>query len=464
MRVYKIGGNEVRVMKRTLLISDKINERTTCSFIVVDPTFEITKGMEVVITDGVENIFSGKVFKPKSTGDSIKEISVSCTDYSTLVDKRIIAESYENMLAGDIVKDFILKYFIDEGITEGAIQDGPIIEKAVFNYDNGNKALNYLSDLTSFFWEVDKDKKLNFFDRATYNSPFDLTDTSLNYNGFTVEEDASNYRNRQYLRAGQDISTLQTREFKGDGETAVWAVDLPIAKEPTIKVNGVIKTIGLRGLTENMDFYWSHNDKTISQDRNGVKLTTSSILTVEFNGYYPIIVVADSIGEINTRKELEGGSGLYENVMEESSLDTRNSALDYTNKMLDKYGFIAKVVNFDTHIGGLRAGQLINIKNSQHNVSGDYLIESVTTRDDGAINIYSIKCLDGSKLGGWEKFFRGLVNSGKRLVIRENEILVKLNSIKDNFLIPKFEETMTFNLHQYLICNTDIYCSEELII
>jgi len=431
---------------------------------VIEPDFEITKGMEVVITDNETVIFKGKIFKPRSTGDTVREVSVSCTDFSTLVDKRIIAESYVNTLAGNIVKDLITKYFTEEGITQGTIQDGPTIEKAVFNYDKGNIALNYLSDLTGFLWEIDKDRKLNFFDRATFAAPFGLTNTSLNYNNLTVEEDASEYRNRQYLRAGQDISTTQTRTFKGDGETQVFAVELPLAEEPVIKVNGVIKTVGIRGLEEGFSWYWQKNDKTISQDKTGTKLLSTDTLTIEFKGFYPIIVVAENPEEVESRKLIEGGSGIYESVNEEQSLDTRNSALDYTNKLLDKYGFIAKVVSFNTHVSGLKSGQLINIQNTQHNINGNYLIESVTTRDDGGITLYSVKCLDGSKLGGWEKFFRALVNSNKKMVIRENEILVKLVTFKDSFLKLSLEDEMSYILHQYLICGTTQYCGTDVII
>jgi hypothetical protein len=111
MRTYRIANNTVNVIRRSLNINDKINERTTCSFTVVEPDFQISKGMEVLITDDGTTIFAGKVFTPNSKGDSFKEVSVSCTDYSVLIDKRIIAEAYENTLAGDIVRDFITKYF-----------------------------------------------------------------------------------------------------------------------------------------------------------------------------------------------------------------------------------------------------------------------------------------------------------------------------------------------------------------
>lgn len=463
MRTYTIAENTVTVRKKSLNINDKLNERTTCSFVVIDPDFEITKGMEVLIQDDSTTIFKGKVFKPKSTGYSVKEVTVSCVDYSMLVDKRIIAEAYENELAGDIVKDFITKYFADEGITEGTIQDGPTIEKAVFNYKAGNVALNYLSDLTGFFWEVDQDKKLNFFDKSTYEAPFSLTDTSLNYNDLTIEEDASDYRNRQYLRAGNDISTEQTRTFKGDGETQVFTVDLPIALAPTVTVDGVAKTVGIRGLETGFDWYWQKNDKSISQDSGGTKLTSSNTLSVVYQGYYPIIIVADSTSEIASRKTIEGGSGIYESVDEETNLDTKNSALDYTNGLLNKYGFIPKVVSFNTHVSGLKSGQLLSIQNTKHNIDGDFLIKSVTTRDNGGATIYSVQCLDGSKLGGWEKFFQALINSGKKMVIRENEILVKLIIVEDVFALPVMSDTMTYDLHQYNICGQTI-CGTGVIL
>lgn len=464
MRVYTVGGNQVTVRKNSLSISDKLNERTTCGFVVIEPVFAITKGVEVTVEDDGIIVFAGKVFKPRSAGDKSKEISVSCTDYSILADKRIIAEAYDNILAGDIVRDFITKYFAAEGIVAGTIQDGPTISKAVFNYDDGNKAMGYLSDLSGFFWEIDKDKKLNFFDKSTYNAPFSLTDTSANYKNLAVEEDASEYRNRQYLRAGLDVSTTQTRTFKGDGETQVFAVELSIAEAPIVKVNGVTKTVGIRSLETGFDWYWSKNDKTVSQDTSGTKLTASDILTIEFKGLYPVIIVAESQEEIQSRQAIEGGSGVYENVLEETSLDTKDAALEYTDKLLEKYGFIPKVVSFDTYEAGLRAGQLLPVTNTQHNISGTFLINSVTARDDNGDTLYGVQCLDGSKLGGWEKFFKALVQSKKKFVIRENEILVSLSTFKDSFVNLQIEDTMTYVLHQYLICSTNLFCGPEVII
>lgn len=464
MRTYKINNILVNVQRNSFSYTDKLNERSTCSFIVIDP-FDITKGMEVLIEEDGEVIFAGKVAKPKiSNADTIKLINVSCTDYSQLIDKRIIAETYENMLAGDIVRDFIDNVFYEEGITEGNIQDSLLISKAVFNYDNGNIAMNYLSDVTGHYWEVDKDKKLNFFDKTTYTAPFLLTDTSLNYDNLQVEENADKYRNRQYLKAGQDMSTIQTRAFKGDGETQTFTVDLPIALVPTVKVNGLSKTVGIRGIDKNKEWYWQKGDKTISQETSGSKLSSSDILTIDFQGFYPIIVVAENPEEINSRKSLEGGSGIYESITQEATLDTKDSALEYTNSILQKYGFISKVVTFNTYVKGLKSGQLLTIQNVKYNINGNFLIESVTVRGSGDNTTYSVKCLDGSSIGGWEKFFKSLVNNNQQLLIRENEIVVKLITFKDSFNVPNIEDELSYILHQYKLCSTSLKCGTGVII
>jgi len=618
MRIYKIADNEVTVQKNSLSINDKLNQRTTASFTVVEPGFDITKGMDVTIGQDGQTIFAGKVHKPRESGDKTRYVSVSCVDFSQMIDKRVIAEVYEDALAGDIVKDFIAKVFSQEGISEGTIQDGPVMSKAVFPYINGNAAMNELCDQTGYFWEVDKDKKLNFFERATYNAPFELTDNSGNYSGLQVEEAADNYRNRQITRGPQAISTVQTREFEGDGKRQVFSVDLPIAKVPTVKVNGATKTVGIRGVETGKDFYWQKDDKTISQETvqsawlefdgadnyvffnisnikrieiemtklsesyaeyivdfrpdtnaylwggsstgdltayidgaqinntrdvplnqqvtvelilttpssgtmylmnrytldrllkaivhgvsmyddndilvnqykfdegtgstvgdsigdsdgtiygatwatQGVPLTTSDTLTIEYQGYYPIIIVAENPGEIEARKTIEGGSGIYENVAYESNLDTQESSLQYTEGLLEKYGFIPDIVTFNTYNHGLKAGQLIPIQNTKHGLTGTYLIESVTCRDDDGLTLYTIKCLDGASVGGWERFYMELIKSSKKMVIRENEILVSLTTFRDGFPVPKMEDEMTYTLHQYHICG-QIICGTDVII
>jgi hypothetical protein len=462
MRTYLIAGNPVTVQKNSFSMTDRLSERTVASFVVLEPDSYITKGMEVTVSEGSTVIFKGMVQKPKAQGDIYKTVSVSCVDFSALVDKRVVAEAYDNTSAGDIVKDLILKYFSEEGITEGTIQDGPTITKAVFNYENGNATMNYICDVSGFYWGVDSDKKLNFFDKSTYMASTSLNDDSQNYKDLKVEENADNYRNRQYTRGGYAISSTQTRTFKGDGETQVFTMDLPIVEEPTVKIDGVTKTVGIRGLETGFDFYWQKDNPTVSQDAGGTKLTSSNTLTVQFKGSYPIIVVAESSSEVDLRKSIEGGSGIYENVVEETTLESKDAALEYTNGLLQKYGFIPKVVTFNTY-EEVKAGQIISIINIFHGLSGKFLIENVSAKDDSGMLQYSVKCLDGQNIGGWDRFFKALAQSQKKLAIRENEVLVKLIVLKDSFQNRQIEDAMTYHLHQYKICGQFV-CGTEVII
>lgn len=281
------------------------------------------------------------------------------------------------------------------------------------------------------------DKLLHFFDRGTFNAPFSI-DESSNIRNVKVKKDRQEYRNRQYVRAGQDISTVQIRTFKGDGETQTFSVDLPIAKVPTIKVNGVAGTVGIRGVETNKDWYWQKNDKTISQDSAGTKLSASDTLTVEFQGYYPIMAVSESPEEINNRRAIEGGSGIYENIEEKASLDTKEAALDYSSGLLRRYAKIAKTLTFDTFTAGLKAGMLLPVNIPTHGINNEkMLISKVTINDLGAADSrlnYAVECLDGEAVGGWVNFFKKIVQQGKTFVIREPEKRI-------GFYYPSFIQT-----------------------
>lgn len=473
-KTVKINGvdktNIIRI--GSLRISDNVNERSTASISIFDSTgsFRPEVGQTVEINDGIDLIFSGSIDdvpEEKVLGaNALRYDSIPLVDYHQTADRRIVAEVYENELAGNIVKDIRTKYLADENITAGTIQDGPEIEKAVFNYIPASQCFDELSELTGLQWVIRPDKTLHFFDRSTFIGDPITSESPIR--NVRVRRHRDGYRNRQYLRAGKDVSTTQTRTFKGDGETQVFAVELPIAKVPTVKVNGVAKTVGIRGLETGFDWYWNKNDKTISQDESGTKLTSSDILTVEFQGFYPIIVVADDVEEISDRKTNEGGTGIYESIEEKASLDNKKSATDYANALLRRYAKISTSLTFDTFTSTYLAGQIVNVTIPEHNISEDMLISRINISDpgiaDGRLN-YSLELVSGEVVGGWTNFFKKLVQQNKSFVIRENEILLKLLSVNDSFKNLSLTDNITHNLHQYWICGQESgYVKEEAIL
>ena len=464
MRVYEINNQEVTVEKSTLNIVDSANERTTASFVVAEPAFIIEEGMEVKITENDIVLFAGTIESEKETDNDYKRTAVYCTDYSQLIDTRVVIDAFTDTLAGDIVKKFITDVFSQEGISQGIIQDGAEILRAVFPYIGGNEAMNDVADRVGFAWEVDNDKNLNFYDRSTNLAPFQITENSVFYQ-LQVQKNRKNYRNRQYIRAGEDITQPIIKENptpKPDGLSRTFVTRFPIATKPQIYIDNVEinqNDIGVNGSDQNKKFYYSLKSNTVTQDTSEAALDTESKIEITYRGFYPIIVVAENPHGIDERIAKEPGSGIYEKVNEERTIDTRDAALEFAQSKLEKYGIIPRIVTFKFYEHGLKGGQLLGINLPNRNLSGDFLIETVTTRDENGLTAYYVKCLDGTPLGGWERFFKDLAGKSTRLAIKENEILVLLNSVAET---TEVTETTTDTTFACPIPNEDLYPSENL--
>jgi len=423
-----IGGADKTSLfsRQTLNIIDMINSRSTCSFTLMDPAgaYHPSVGEEVLIYDGAL-IFGGTIDEPeeiKPPGTSALEIPIQAVDWHEKADRRIVAEVYENQTAGAIVQDIITKYLADEGITVGTIQTGATIVKAVFNYIPVSQALDELSELTGYQWVIRADKSLDFFDRATFSAPWSITDNSAIMN-VRVRRNREKYRNRQYIRAGKDISDAKTESFKGDGATRTFTVALPIAKVPTITKNSNPQTVGIGQVESGKQWYWNEGERTFYQDPNETVLGTSDTVEITYQGFFPIIVMANEETAQAERKSVEGGTGIYEAVEEIANVNTGEAAMEYA------------VLTFNTYEEGLNPGHLLPVELTPHNLSGEFLVSRVIMTDPGRADgklLYSVEALDGEAVGGWPQFFRKLIQKGQTFVIRENEVLIRLVQFRDS--------------------------------
>lgn len=455
----------------SLSISYAVNERSTATVNILDKTgsYRPNVGDVFEVYDGATLKFAGTIDDlPEEIIEGTSALiysGVPIVDYNQIADRLLVAESYESKTAGYIVNEIITNYLASEGVSAGTVQTGVTVSKAVFNYQTAAECLDELSELTGYQWKINADKTLDFFDRATYTGTT-ITATS-DTRKIKVKRNRQNYRNRQYLRAGKDIATAETRTFKGDGETQVFTVPLPIALEPTITVNSVSKTVGIRGVETGFDWYWQLDSNTVSQDSSGTKLTSSDTLSVTYQGYYPIMVVSEAPEQIAARKAIEGGNGVYEAMAEKAAIDTQTAALEYSAGLLRRYGTIATTVELETFTE-YEAGQLVSVSLPEHGIDENMLVSKVDVSiigiNDSMRLLYAVTLVSGESFGGWINFFKKIAEKSSTFSIRENEVLVKLIVFTDTFSLPVMIDSMTYDLHQYLICNTTTICGTDVII
>lgn len=428
---------------KTLSIEDAINERSTASFKMTDETgqLDLKDGQPIDIYDNDNvHIFGGFLFFPKRfvpVATNAVFYDVEATDQHLIADRFIVAETFTNETTGDIAKTLRTNYLAADGITIGEIQDGPNIEAITFTrIGTVSDAMDELAELSGFSWWISHDKQLYFVERSTFRAPFDLTDESPIWN-VNLREDKSRYRNTQYIRGGLDRTQEIAKEKptpSPDGVSKTFVTRFPIAKKPRIFIDSVevlSADIGVNGFDTGKKYYYTYNSNNITQDNSETILNTE-VLEITYVGLYPLLVVAQDAQAVEDRKAIEGGTGIYENISNEPKINQRENALEIANGKLRKYTKIEREMTYQTISKGLLAGQIQNVNMDKYKVeNGQFLIDRITITDfEGkGTMLYDVHMVDGEAFGGWTQFFKQLAKEPGKLIIREDEVLVILQTI-----------------------------------
>lgn len=380
----KINNVSKPVVLGSLSIEDNRNERIdTCRFELLSygsNTYrpEVSDDV-VVLRDGVKE-FAGKVISvdERLDGHSVLRFLVECKDHQHEMDRRKVLERFNNKLASEIIKEIFTKYA--PGFNATTYVSAPTMIKAItFNRLTLSECLEKLSDLTNYSWYVDYDKRLHFFARDAEPAPFNITDTSENYIFDTLElsSDMSQLRNRVTVIGGEQEGNHRIEEFEGERarvlEDGAVAFDLisRFGSEPTVKVNGVEKLVGVEYLSREEDFdcFWSYQEKYV-RFKSDTKPEASDTVTVEGIPLYPIIV---SVSDSNSILQY----GVYEHVKIENTVRSREQAIDLGLAELSAYAAKLSEGSFKTYTPGLRSGQIININSDLRGINEDFVIQRV---------------------------------------------------------------------------------------
>ena len=450
-----INGVDEAILFGSFGISDVINARSTFSF-GTDTLNQLTVGQEVLVTVGKNRIFGGTIdsFSRQYIYGTKQRFAVTCVDFNQILDRRIIGETYENITLKDILIDILANFLDGEGITLGSITSGTAIlypsdtlypldtlypdgvdivpiTQAVFNYCNVADAFKFLKEVTGLSYNIDYNKVLTFFHSGA-NPGMAITDECCM--NIEIEETRQEYRNTQYVRAGDGTTTIQTNEIptpKPDGVSKTFNLRFPIATKPTIFIGAVQvdpMQIGINGLDENKQWYWQKNSSQITQDNASGVLTDVQIISVTYKGLRPIIIKVDNPTGKLARQGIEGGSGIYESIISQPNLDNKQAGIEYAQGLLKKYGEVTNQITVYTR-EKREAGQMVLVDSKKLGIVDYYLITNVSVSIDGDGFVYTMKGTSGEDLGDWVEFFRKLAPLPTEK--KENETIIKIKVLAE---------------------------------
>ncbi len=443
-----ISGVErsVDIIHQSIVIEDVINDKqNTLSFSLMDrqslgvpdPDDEVV----ITLSDGTI-IFSGFIIgvKPGSKQKTgLVLFDISCIDQVRLFDRFLVHKTYEGMTDKAIIQDIVATYCAGSGITTDNVIEGVTIDQIAFNYLQPSECMRKICDLTGRNWFIDYEKDVHYFPLATNLAPFNITVSNNEYTDFTLSKDASQLKNRVYVRGGTKLSDTTTYEEKGDGKKKQFVLpDKP--HDITVAVNGVSKTVGIKNIdTSGFDYYVNFQEKYVEQDAGAAVLGTGDTLTVTYKYDIPILVAIEHTASISA-------SGVHEFAIFDKTITTTQAARDRASAELTDYAYSIIEGSFKTMTTGFVSGQYMNIVLSEYGVNDDYIVQKVVARAIGGGNYEYKVYVASAKVMGIIRFFIELLEQNKNIIeLNDNEVVDELVLLTDSLLNDSIHDNLVID-------------------
>ena len=345
-----------------------------------------TAGQEVIITSNAGVEFAGVIIQqPRGLADKTgnRRVQVSCMDYQFHLTRRRPALAWVDTTAGQIARD-LLATVTGYGLTNGSIEEGPVLKKWVSNYQTVADALEQLANAVGFDWYLGYDKKLNFFDATgSYSgTAWDLTETlsgstylaTAPYDNDQYNEDLSQVRNITTLIGARTPSALVTQSQFGNGASRNWVINAGevIPSSLTMTVNGAGVTVGEEGIVDPTTVAYIVNYKNRSVQATAGTGTVAAGIAINFIYRYmqQVILVSKNDASIALYGEIE-------HVINAPDVTDKNIGTQIIAADLNLYGTPSISFSYDTYRAGLTSGMKQRINLPRQNVGGLFGIRSV---------------------------------------------------------------------------------------
>jgi len=431
--VITIGGithtNDVELFSLNIrnIITRK---RDVCSFNVISHSGDEYKpalGQDVVITDNGTRIFAGVITETESKPSGFKIIKhrVSCQDYTRLLDRKLVPDTFTNQTINSIISDLKSKYFPSD-ITIANVNAPIKIKYVSFNYRPLAKCLDDLADMVSYDWYIDYNKDIHFFEKNSESAPFNLADDdgTYDYDSLVIRKDNSQVRNRIIVRGGEYLASQTTFDISADGIENTFHTRYRFS-DFEASVTGQALNVGINAINNADDYDALHdfNEKLlIFKEADKPSLGASVKMAGKPN--LPVIVRVSNDKHIQAMISAEGGSGVYEYLKQDKTINTKEGARQLGKAEISAYGATLSEGEFITETSGLRAGQKITIVSTSRGINESFIINKVTitqrTKDDLS---YHISLITTRTADLFDVLHRLLLEGTKTISISQGETI-----------------------------------------
>lgn len=404
----------------------------TCSFRVFCE--QPAEGDEVIIEDdALGRLFAGIIAKVDlaeiypDKPERFNVWQVDCDDYTTLLDRRLVVETYENKPADWIFQDITAKYC--PGFTVAGVQAGaPAVEYIVFEYVRPSECFKQLCDYVGWQWQPDYYKDLQFFSAEALASPAPLTLVPGGQFRFGKHSiDTQGLRNRVYVRGGTMLSDPQVAEWKADGVARIWTLPWK-PHETSFQVGEVQKTVGIENLHEeaNFDYMMSFSEKYIRCSAQTATPVEGITISLTARQDIDVITMVEDYPSQQAIAAVQGGDGVYEHVINDDSLTSITAAEAAGMADLREHANPKVKGSFETEVNSWQPGQIVNINLPDRGVVGEYLVQRVSISPTWANpSIWTYRIEYGGRLLGIADFLKALVSAQQKKQMAETAILSK---------------------------------------
>jgi hypothetical protein len=406
-----------------------LTSHDVASFTFLDELPKPEIGQPVLFRISGDDIFGGtidNIVGQNVPGSPLGKWAIDCVSWDRLAYKRTTGEPtfssgspavtnpqnglFSNMTVSEIIKFLIVHALGSEGLDFVGAVDGPVIPTFTASYAQSGDAFDQLikagSDQTTFLhWFTDPTKKIWLADQSTFTAPWDIDGGNCDGSLLAAVQctwDRSEFIDRALVRLGNEISDPITESFVGDSSTKAFQMSNPVANTPTITENGTPVSVGILGISTGSAWYWSQGSTAITQDPAGAPLSPSVTLVVIAAEYIAGIVAEENAAAVLERQEVESGTGLYENVIQQDNPATETEGQTLAAAIAGQYGVIPKRIQITTYRPGLKIGQNINVTLAVFGLSAEpFCISDVQITTDDNLILWTVTMV-GSPLINWD--------------------------------------------------------------